>query len=154
MEKLKLEHLVPYLLYGLKCNAYSSEWDIEEVNQQMFRLETGGTVKNPNNIEVFAIIGDSECTLDIIKPILRPLSDLTEELVNELLPSMHISKEDIKEMNSTPIGHWKYYQVISAAQMHIDFRGLIDKGLAIDINSIGKKDNYGKDENSINSILH
>lgn len=130
-KELTLEHIALYLAYGLNLQ-FSYEDDTEQ------------NVKRGLLTDVYTIDDDVKLSVEhmddehiwMFKPILRPMSDLTMELVNELLPKMHITKRDIEEMKSTPIGHWKYYQVVSAAQMHIDFRDLIEKGLAVNLNTI------------------
>jgi len=80
MKTIELKHLSPYLPYGLRGNAIAIDWDIEEINQELFRIETGKTKKENDNYEPFLVVGDSEIGLDGFKPILHPLSDLTKPI--------------------------------------------------------------------------
>ena len=81
-EEIPIEQLSLYFSYKLKGNAIACDWDIEEINQQLFRIETGGTYKNPNNKEPFLIVGGSEVDINDFKPIVRPLS-LTKEIEHD-----------------------------------------------------------------------
>ena len=142
MEKLELKHLAPYLPYGLKI-----------------KLHNG-------NITTFQSISVSGFTNGIswmkeCKPILRPLSDLTKEIehngqkfypcynlfgkpfcrthpklessfVDGMLNELWLENEegDIAQCSFTKVD-WDYL-----FEWHFDVFGLIDKGLAIDINNL------------------
>ena len=63
--KLEIKHLAPYLPYGLKY----MDWDYEQFS--LDGLDVNGD----------AFCADSgEVSFELIKPILRPLSDLTKEI--------------------------------------------------------------------------
>jgi hypothetical protein len=68
--KLELKHLAPYLPYRLKILDEKSE-----PSDNIFTLES---------INIYESVSDTEGNIDIpfteIKPILRPLSDLTKEI--------------------------------------------------------------------------
>lgn len=119
--KLELKHLAPYLPYGLKYIYKGIEWDLTH-------LETSTK--------------DRE-----YKPILRPLSDLTKEIeVNgeKFVPFDYISdyNPNTKEIYPCVImddgiiemHYWKDFEKLF--EWHFDVFGLIDAGLAIDINTL------------------
>jgi hypothetical protein len=147
MEKLELKYLSPYLPYGLK-------WDIEHEKYSNRRTMIGAT---PNSI-IFELDEDeiidyytlSYSGADGMKPILRPLSDLTKEIT--------VDGKKIIVSDETAVGfaHGREYRSIGIVQnrlttntityddmvillsYHFDVFGLIDKGLAIDINTLEK----------------
>ena len=120
--KLELKHLAPYLPYGLK-------------NQRAFHKPKviDGIVGNK------VYFGDTVLFINQIEPILRPLSDLTKEInmdgdmvsAYEILPRRE--KEDYK---NPIIGYWSWDAMQILLEHHFDVFGLIDAGLAIDINTL------------------
>jgi len=126
MKKLKLEDLAPYLPYGLRIN-------------------------NKGIGSYILTVGSLERVLEItetFKPILRPLSDLTqEELIEEL--GTHISHLDyVTYERKHYIKHYSHkywlddipYAIYEyLIKNHFDVFVLIEKGLAIDINTIDKE---------------
>lgn len=130
MVKLELKHLAPYLPYGLEI------W-----------FKTSKRVKihtmSANNIN------DVLHYTTNYKPILRPLSDLTKEIEHngeKFVPIERIDKNNNLEIlkclhdqdfdfpNDTDL--FPYWVVCSFIEYHFDVFGLIDKGLAIDINTL------------------
>ena len=111
--KLELKHLAPYLPYGLKFY-----WE-----------QLDGTPNKPwtltiNSIE-FALENQN-------KPILHPLSDLTDYVSQSLLDRIeNSSSRDLTESLN-------YNSVCYLLEHHFDVFGLIEKGLAIDINTLNK----------------
>lgn len=174
MKTLTLEHLAPYLPYGLNwfcLDRDSREWEnigLSRIYLDNEILEIGGMdvplSELPNPIDL------------TIKPILRPLSDLTKEIEHngekfvpmvELLKLAHESyyKEKIGtryqeiEFEQTPIRAkacfsfmatkdlelytlmpWNFPTWITQKLLswHFDVFGLIEQGLAIDINTLEK----------------
>ena len=149
MKTLQFKHLAPYLPYGLKgCRV--------DGGRQIFELTRVGK----GNIYIWSPIefGDSiqdSCNLKYIKPLLRPLSDLTKPITvegyndgKEFVPMDELYKlsdyteyldriqEDAYEMN-IPV-RWPYAVVELLFQWHFDVFGLIDDELAVDINTIKK----------------
>ncbi len=121
--KLELKHLAPYLPYGLKLR--------QPVLRRGFRTRLI-TVNN---------ILDTIERQNIIKPILRPLSDLTKndfggDLIEEFY-TLDFEKqilrivEDIRWVNQCD-----YLLIQLLIEKHYDIFGLIEKGLAIDINTL------------------
>lgn len=86
-----------------------------------------------------------------IKPILRPLSDLTKEIEHNgerfVFSDRYLSNSKIKMLldNSlcsfnNPLNDIDYNSVKLLLEHHFDVFGLIEKGLAININSIEGKE--------------
>lgn len=80
-----------------------------------------------------------------VKPILRPLSDLTKKISfeeNEFMPfdvlnwDFHFTNSIINKI--IPILGMAYSDIEYLQQWHFDVFGLIEKGLAIDINTLNK----------------
>lgn len=146
MKELKLEHLAPYLPYDLK---------ITHVGQPEV-MYTMNTIINSCFIGDHSNLDDEYNTkLYLIKPILRPLSDLTKEIeVNgkKFVPAEYLWMCDIAEWKSFEIygkipDYWdacmkvipyetEYRTMQKLFKMHFDVFGLIEKGLAIDINDV------------------
>lgn len=147
--ELELKHLAPYLPYELKCltiNAGLGEKTratMVGIQRQMLYLKT----------DVATITrGFSEA-----KPILRPLSDLTKEIEQISIdynkqfnvPAMRwgsiyidlktIASEDkdiTKTLKYFLIENMSYWVMQELLKKHFDVFGLIEKGLAIDINTL------------------
>lgn len=155
--KLELKHLAPYLPYKLKCLAQGEDkkvFDIQGITDftDVDLHEKGRTVNEQYDIE------------DVF-PILRPLSDLTKEievngekfipskiLANEYLNTSYwgsntigsgILNKDGKMQNlcfigNEIIGECPYMIYEKLCEWHFDVFGLIEKGLAIDINTLNQ----------------
>ena len=125
MEKLELKYLAPYLPYGLKFYWEDLKGNINEpwsltINSIDFALE------NQN------------------KPILRPLSDLTKEITHngeKFIPIDYFVGDDSDLVYNACLIHndfsyLPYNLVQLLLEWHFDIFGLIEKGLAIDINTL------------------
>ena len=154
---MKLEHLAPYLPYGLKCRTKIGDLFLNRLtNCETFKAWFVYTYDSKNalvkhNYEVNTS-NDNTCgkgfRLNEIKPILRPLSEFKYQDI-------------IKVNNYLGLGKWcDYYDLFFDAwfddserlqnlvlQMpfelmqfflknHFDVFGLIEKGEAIDINTL------------------
>lgn len=132
--KIELKHLAPYLPY--KLTGVSKEGSA-------FYLATGnnmlGRGVEDRDIGTWLSTG--------IKPILRPLSDLTkEEYKNEILIRWGGGLYDyaktrwlvdiINDMQYTAHNSLRYDFIEFLSEYHFDVFGLIPEGLAIDINTI------------------
>lgn len=119
--KLELKHLAPYLPYGLKRHCPSSNVRIHDYAAMEFTQETCDRHQSYG-----------------WKPILRPLSDLTEIFYWDNLQDgdCELDSERINEIKNTPRGYLKFYQTNYLFKHHFDIFGLIEKGLAIDINTL------------------
>lgn len=132
METLQLKHLAPYLPYQVKITFYDGRvhWNIMSPNH----------LQEINNSDVRKF-----------KLILRPLSDLTKEIdstriggesdvtymdVVEAFDSSgcHINYSDLHKINH--IHEYSFGVIQQLIEWHFDVFGLIEKGLAIDMNTI------------------
>lgn len=131
--KLELKHLVGYLPYGLKSYV---EYDGHKL------------IKDINVNNVMCIV-DSEV---LSKPILRPLSGFeryfsklfdedidVRTFLNEGFITKENQFEDIADMiDNYKIEWWPHGVIQLALKHHFDIFGLIEQGLAIDINTLNK----------------
>lgn len=113
MKELKMKHIASYLPYKLEIYWYNTptEFDIVELDSFIIQCD--------NN------------KLDNIKPILKPLSDLDKSYSVKF---GYVSLDDLIrsiEFEHCPIKIWD--ELLSE---HFDVFGLIDKGLAIDKNTL------------------
>lgn len=140
--KLELKHLAPYLPHGLKMLNEKSG-TIIHVNGLSYSEDTG-------NITILGN-GDKYYSLEIwrgLKPILLPLSDLGKQA-----PRTVSGVRNVDEINKTCMydmdKNGELYDLPEAMDItdlwdsfeglfkyHFDLFGLIDAGLAIDINSL------------------
>ena len=139
METLELKHLAPYLPYRLRFrDSYAGDVSTYTLNSSNLSHFENGHIK-------------------VFLPILRPLSDLTKEIeVNgknfvpaEILFSVENDElQDFEDFGKIP-EYWQdaikikpkwydYYQVEFLFEWHFDVFGLIEKGLAIDYNTLNK----------------
>ena len=131
--KLELKHLAPYLPYGLEIKTH--------------------LLTNANRIKVTAVLihdqieyYDEDSGYEIInftdiKPILRPLSDLTKEIEHDgrrFVPAniMGYEKGQYYLMRKPTNYNMSYNNVTQLLEWHFDVFGLIDNGLAININEL------------------
>jgi hypothetical protein len=135
--KLELKHIAPYLPYGLRLQ-HKQSGDIYKL------LMVGKNVNNTYVVDCY-VKGELNFTVPArqsiknFKPILRPLSDLTNYEVQiadiiGLLSAEHV-------INAIINGHDYIMSMSAHAELskfmyenHFDVFGLIDKGLAVNIN--------------------
>lgn len=136
--KLELKHLAAYLPYKLKCQFVHSG-KIGTISN----IYTIGEGYNNDDIKISIDFSDGE-HIWMFKPILRPLSDLTKEIeVNgeNFVPNYN---SDFKYFTPYELSYFiesiphglNYNQMQKLLEWHFDIFGLIDNGLAIDINTI------------------
>ena len=127
-DKLELKHLACYLPYRLKVTWQNIE------NKQVKETMIGSTMYNLSGTPIEEVLDTDMC----IKPILRPLSDLTKELLSEYYNDL--MDVDLERVIKDTL-EWPKNQSYTFTQQlfkwHFDVFGLIDKGLAIDINKVG-----------------
>jgi hypothetical protein len=121
--KLELKHLSPYLPYGLSisCEHEILTLDGLDVNGDIYNCDTG------------------EIPIECIKPILRPLSDLSnKKQIAEFYMSFkeHLKRIYPSETNGLNPATWSRRSVEWLLENHFDVFGLIENGLAIDKNTI------------------
>ena len=120
--ELELKHLAPYLPYGLEI--------INNVNKK-------------RELTIYYLNYWKESGVEL-KPILRPLSDLTKEIKHDgdkFTPctDYYYIKDELEELSTLDSSYIRYtrYNVVKVLfELHFDFFGLIEKGLAIDINTL------------------
>jgi hypothetical protein len=124
--KLELKHLAPYLPYGLMCQL---------TDQSKIKVAKLCGAYTDNSYAFFDTV-ESEHGYSKIKPILRPLSDLT--LIGEKGEHLFFpSHQLIKHLeNNQDIFNCDYNEIDYLIRNHFDVFGLIEKGLAIDINKL------------------
>jgi hypothetical protein len=136
--KLELKHLAPYLPYELKI-----------LNGKEYDIVNG--IDNKTVISLFRGHLKNFTTIENVKPILRPLSDLTKEIEfdnEKFTPSKdkywgmnsfqyHINKFENWESPSAYLNSCAPYGLLLVLiKWNFDVFGLIDAGLAIDINTL------------------
>ena len=139
--KLELKHLAPYLPYKLKGTS-NRDYNIQSVD--MIGLDDRRISINKRNV-----IADLLYTYDEFKTILRPLSDLTKKIqIAEFYASFtaHIRRItgfeidtdlDVDTEGCYYIDFYDYQLILEFLYgYHFDVFGLIEKGLAIDINTL------------------
>ena len=131
--KLELKHLAPYLPYELKI-----------LNGKEYDIVNG--IDNKTVISLFRGHLENFTTIENVKPILRPLSDLIS-LINIDFEDEKFKPIDViirkggchsavalhVKIGRGTLG-FKYFDLL--LQWHFDVFGLIDAGLAIDINTL------------------
>lgn len=138
---LTLKHIVGYLPYRLKClnqHLPDKELIIEELLGISNHITWCGIFNAKHGSNHVPVCG--------MKPILRPISDLTKEIeVNgEKFVPMNWFDENIFPKHNSPavcftdeyveMCYLKEYEKLY--EWHFDIHGLIEKGLAIDLNTI------------------
>ena len=143
---LELKHLAPYLPYGLKINLTRSCFERTNIDFMGTTIAYNSATKEHYIIKNAVTYG-----MEHIKPILRPLSDLVKEIeVNgkRFVPKDYFEDTyytlDLHEQCNLLIGedgeNWvnqcDYMLVDYLFEWHFDVFGLIEQGLAIDINTL------------------
>lgn len=142
--KLELKHLAAYLPYALNVVIYS---DNEPKKDYI-----SGIYHNPDEMVVFGegedyYLSNPDYNIISFKPILRPLSDLNkdieiggkifnpfEAMYYGLIPEVS-KKQELEDLQKRTM-LMPYFSIIKLIEWHFDIFGLIDKGLAVDINSL------------------
>ena len=130
-DKLLLQDLCARLPYGVNCEGfYSEEPDYKTPYEHIETCK--GHVDGIDHIgfdggEVYIIIEGIPCELFNVKPYLRPMSSMTEEEKKELNDVTVINCNEFEGCSTLfdELG----FDWLNAH--HFDFRGLIEKGLAL-----------------------
>ena len=144
---LELKHLAPYLPYWVQATCSVSRakditYTITGLSIRPYGNDTKAIMCSLKNKSL-----SESCSIKNIKPILRPLSDLTSEFisncgVNGGFEELHTwgsnyskgEKQDIITTKGISYASYDDFQILFS--MHFDVFGLIEKGLAIDINTV------------------
>tara|TARA_R110002124_G_scaffold281430_1_gene455747 strand:+ start:96191 stop:96622 length:432 start_codon:yes stop_codon:yes gene_type:complete len=139
METLTIKELAPYLPYGLKIDSGGFE------DTRIMDADIESNCK---------IINIGACIRMQYKPLLRPLSDLTKEEYWKLSGKdskdsfgfwygkdkrygfLHFEGYTSRQYSLDIINKIPYYAFEFLVKNHFDVFGLIEKGLAIDLNTI------------------
>lgn len=127
---LEIKHLAPYLPYGLKAQSVDGFGDNDYVGKNI----------NLTPLSIEKIDGVKW------KPILHPLSDYSDinsPKMIELNCDLH-NQIEIYNLSNCHCGYWNcsYQSIKIMCENHIDFQGLIGKGLAIDVNILTDNQNH------------
>ena len=152
--KLELKHLVGYLPYGLKVQTNKGLLELTTIKngepEYPFWCETFGDFENEdyNYSRLKGYRGRGFAIEDVI-PILRPLSDLTKE-IDGVVHFVELAKMFDGSMHSFSFSYGDCFLKpkngsIKISDIHLfgylfqhnfDVYGLIERGLAIDVNTI------------------
>jgi hypothetical protein len=128
---LTIEHLAAYLPYELRVQLTDSDYLSKHSKWD------GSLIMSGENINLFI---NTQA-----KPVLRPLSDLTREITHngeKFVPLVRLADMFGNGFDSEDIGNetekYPYEIVKQLHSWHFDTFGLIEAGLAVDINTIKK----------------
>lgn len=148
--KLELKHLAPYLPYGLNI-ARNTSLTLTRESWNKDRVLTAGHL-DFNHYEIDEVFKGKNVHGQGLKAILRPINYLTEEEYSEQFYNILVGEapnyggEDAFEATIEQFANLNAESFMSCKlpydcfefmfENHFDVFGLIDKGLAIDINTI------------------
>lgn len=137
MDELTVEHLAPYLPYGLKVEILNYKCDYVGIR---YSKMTSVVLDQGFDVAIGYQGGHALKTFPDFKPILRPLSDYKDvnskamsDLNCDLSSQIQISDFANKKIG---ISDLSYTNACVLFQNHVDIFGLIDNDLAVDINTI------------------
>lgn len=119
--KLELKHLAPYMPYKLYCQT------LDKKEGHLTKKELIEISQNKVKVELMKGFPLRVLKFNEIKPILRPLSDLTKE---EYINLFYENPLDYK------VDELPYKKFTKLLELHFDVFHLIPQGLAVDINTI------------------
>ena len=135
--KLELKHLALYLPYGLKL-FYTHTKKIGQISN----IYTIGEGYDNDDIKISIDYSEGE-HIWMYKPILRPLSHYKKWIIKDIKKDLECTHNQVMEflcfmdgsisLDMATVG---LYNIM--CKKHIDFNGLIDKELAININTLEK----------------
>ena len=105
----------------------------------------------PKHIELFSYHNNFE-----IKPYLRPMSNMTEEERKEYKSFFyHIERNDLPNYEADMVEIELCYELVDWLNAHhFDYRGLIEKGLAIAVTEDNNLYDQGRMENGIQQSIY
>lgn len=132
--KLELKYLAPYLPYSLKVVMEGKKTNVAWMSTKNI------AVIIPDGIGEYKKIAWKHAVFNI-KPILRPISDfcgqrIAKESMSDLSCDYEVVEEIWKLEESNNIDSISYGTINILFKNHVDVFGLIEKGLAIDINTL------------------
>lgn len=121
-KQLLLKDLCARLPYGVICHTEKGDGHLCSINQTIFGTEYGLNI-NPLKRDYF---NDSETDEQAVKPYLRPMPSMTKEEKQKYYDLTHQEDDDV----------WAKClfdkMVDFCNERHLDYRGLIEKGLALE----------------------
>ena len=118
-KELLLKDLCARLPYGVICNTPKGDGHLCSINQTIFGTEYGINIKATER----DYFNDKEVC---IKPYLRPISSMTYE---EKVEYLNICGNEMENPLASP----RYSGIDYLNSIHVDSRGLIPMGLAIEV---------------------
>lgn len=152
--KLELKHLVPYLPYGVEIYKWDAGYEKPVNKCHLIGIDGNEIIVSSYDFksihcgEKIFTRPKMNTSLSITKLVLRPLSDLTEEIEHngkkfkplDIISEIFDYNDEwfgwdtfIKTYNMKMID---YDVIVKLIEWHFDVFGLIDAGLAININTI------------------
>ena len=122
-KELLLKDLSARLPYGVKAKVFSY-WNDEYYTQTIWGFDT-------EKDDVFCNVPGERCEIDLIKPYLRPISSMTEEEQKEFV-GFHCVNLCPIVMDSCLTINNEVSMIDCLNVHHFDYRGLIEKGLALE----------------------
>lgn len=120
--KLELKYIAPYLPYGL--GLYYND------TKKVYPLVVhNSTCSMQGGFNINEVINEP-----LLKPILRPMSDLNIKSLPNIPEPKNMSPAVIFNDRTIEMCYWQEYEFLF--KHHFDVFGLIEEGLAIDINTI------------------
>jgi len=127
--KLELKHLVPYLPYKLKMISLNY-YEGDDIPWEEWMLSSLSIVEDNEKLnEWWNEDGDNFYFDSSFKPLLKPFKDLKKSVLEDF----NFIKSPI---GGTPLMFYSYEFVEYCFKNHYDVFGLIQQGLAIDINTL------------------
>lgn len=133
-ERIQLKHLAPYLPYGLKFMVTNDEHckiqtmtglsEADGIQTDYEKEDSNGCIGN-----LWSFEGYKSYKHYGVKPLLHPLSRLTDEHIAELEGCHNFSSMHYSEIKTDPT-RYPYTIVQKLVEWHFDVFGLIEKGLA------------------------
>lgn len=120
-----------HLYYGVECIVEKSDYHMVHnlmINAGDKAIIDGKFIFHVHNAVPFK---------GIVKPILRPLSDMTEEESKELLSIQDLKRGVIDTKYVIVTRSWEDARYLLSK--HFDLFGLIESGLAIDVTTLNQK---------------
>ncbi len=130
LKQLLLKDLCARLPYGIICHTEKGDGHLCSINQTIFGTEYGLNI-SPIKRDRF---NDSETEEQAVKPYLRPMSSMTEEENEELKYVIELGLQALEgeEGHNTVSAAPAAFEVDFYNKYHFDYRGLIEKGLALE----------------------
>ena len=134
--QLLLKDLCARLPHGVICHTEKGDGYLCSINQTIFGTEYGINI-NPLKRDYF---NDSETDEQAVKPYLRTLSSMTEKENEELKYVIELGLQALEgeEGHNTVSAAPAAFEIDFYNKHHLDYRGLIEKGLALE----SRKDMY------------